>query len=304
MWQHRTRTFKDERTPEEIDKHPNTWYRAFNPNFKIDEQPLHTRRPLRLIIIGAGACGLLAAYKATRQLKNVTFVVYEKNNDVGGTWYENRYPGLEIDSPSHTYQWTFHRNPKWSKFQAPGREVLEYLKEWAVEADILKDVKLGHQVESVVWDDDKGVWEVQGQTAAGETFTDRAEITICVNGGLNTPKMLNVPGIDMFKRPMFHTGAWPEDIDLGGKTVAVIGGAGASGIQLIPAIQPLVRKLIVYQRSKFWGIKGEKSKFVGKAKQNFEYSEEQIHQFTKKPELAAQYQRDVEAEIGFLHEAT
>jgi cation diffusion facilitator CzcD-associated flavoprotein CzcO len=119
----------------------------------------------------------------------------------------------------------------------------------------------------------------------------------------STPKMLDVPGIDNFKRQLVHTGAWPKDIDLRGKTVAVIGGAGASGIQLIPAIQPLVKKLVVYQRSKFWGVKGERSKFVGKAKQNFQYSEEQIRHFTEHPELAAQYQRDVETELGFLHEA-
>jgi len=174
----------DERTREERENHPNTWYRSFNPDFKIAEQPLHTRRPLRLIIVGAGACGLLAAYKAARQLVDVTFIVYEKNPDVGGTWYENRYPGLEIDSPSHTYQWTFHRNPNWSKFQASGPEVCKYLKEWAVEADILKDVKLGYRVESAVWKDEEGVWEIRGRTAAGEVFRDRGEIMICANGAL------------------------------------------------------------------------------------------------------------------------
>jgi cation diffusion facilitator CzcD-associated flavoprotein CzcO len=175
---------QDERTREERESHPNNWYRSFNPNFKIAEQPVHSRRPLRLIIIGAGACGLLAAYKAARQLIDVTFIVYEKNADVGGTWYENRYPGLEIDSPSHTYQWTFHRNPKWSKFQAAGSEVCKYLKDWAVEADILKDVKLGHRVESAVWNDDEAVWEIRGRTTAGEEFKDRGEIMICANGVL------------------------------------------------------------------------------------------------------------------------
>jgi len=78
------------------DPHPNTWYRDFNPPFQIQEQPVHTRRKLRLVIIGAGAAGLLVAYQAARQLKDVTFVVYEKNDGVGGTWYENRYPGLEV----------------------------------------------------------------------------------------------------------------------------------------------------------------------------------------------------------------
>ncbi|KAL5610603.1 hypothetical protein FOBRF1_006720 [Fusarium oxysporum] len=293
---------QDMRTADETAQHPNTWYRAFNPDFKISEQPLHTLRPLRILIIGAGAGGLLAAFKAARQLRQVSYVVYEKNDEVGGTWYENRYPGLEIDSPSHTYQWTFHRNPAWSRYQAPGREVWRYLKDWATESDILKDVKLNHRVDSAVWRGEEGLWEIGGRTAGGKPFSDRGEILIAVNGVLSNPKMLDVPGIDNFKGRLVHTGAWPEDLELAGKTVAVIGGAGASGVQLVPSIQPLAQKLIVFLRSKFWGVSGQRSKFVGKTRRNFDYSEEQILAFKEDPQLAARYQRDVEHDLSYIYE--
>jgi hypothetical protein len=85
--------------------HPNKWYRSFNPDFKVTEKPIHDKKPLRLVIIGAGASGLLIAFKAARQLANVTFVVYEKNDDVGGTWYENRYPGLEVSGRRKAAYW-------------------------------------------------------------------------------------------------------------------------------------------------------------------------------------------------------
>ena len=166
--------------------HPNEWYRNFNPPFTIAEQAIHTPRPLRLLIVGAGASGLLAAYKAARQLQNVTFVCYEKNDDVGGTWYENRYPGVEIDSPSHSYQWSFRPNPNWSAFMSPGAEIWRYLKDWAVESDILKDVKLGHRVESAVWNEAEGLWELKGRTTDGHDFSDRGQILISCNGALKS----------------------------------------------------------------------------------------------------------------------
>jgi cation diffusion facilitator CzcD-associated flavoprotein CzcO len=169
---------------ERVPPHPNEWYRNFNPSFKIAEQPIHTHRPLRIIIIGAGAGGLLVAWKAARHLRDVTFVCYEKNDDVGGTWYENRYPGLEIDSPSHSYQWSFRPNPDWSRYLSPGAEVWKYLKDWAVEDGVMKDVKLGHCVESAVWDEWTGAWKVKGRTSDGKPFSDRGEILFGCNGVL------------------------------------------------------------------------------------------------------------------------
>jgi cation diffusion facilitator CzcD-associated flavoprotein CzcO len=196
-----------------VREHPNTWYRDFNPEFSIVEKPLHDKKPIRIIIIGAGASGLLVAFKAARQLSNVTFVVYEKNEGVGGTWYENRYPGVEvsnpslirrqpvlfisarlqqaevcaqIDSPSHTYQWTFHRSAEWSRFMSAGQEVCDYLKNWADEANVLKDVKIGYNVESAIWNEAEGHWEVAGHTNSGAPFSDRAEIVFSCTGCLKS----------------------------------------------------------------------------------------------------------------------
>jgi cation diffusion facilitator CzcD-associated flavoprotein CzcO len=267
----------------------------------VAEQPLHTNRPLRILIVGAGAAGLLVAHHAPRQLRNVTFACYEKNDDVGGTWFENRYPGLEIDSPSHSYQWSFRPNPAWSRYMAPGPEIWRYLKDWAVESGVMKDVRLGHRVESVVWNDADGVWELKGRrTRDGGPFTDRGDILFACGGGLNNPKLPDVPGIDRFKRTMVHSARWPDDLDLSGKTVAVIGGSGASGVQIVPAIQPVVKKLVVYLRSRFWAVPGVRSRYVGPDRKNFAYSDDLIRRFREDPELLEQYNRDIEDDASWL----
>jgi cation diffusion facilitator CzcD-associated flavoprotein CzcO len=119
----------------------------------------------------------------------------------------------------------------------------------------------------------------------------------------SNPKFPDVPGIEKFKGKLVHSARWPENLDLTGKTVAVIGGSGASGVQIVPAIQPLVKKLVVYLRSRFWAIPGVRSRLVGPDQKNFAYSEEMVRQFKNRPELLEQYDRDVEADLAWLHEA-
>jgi hypothetical protein len=119
--------------PKADDVHENEWYRHFHPAYSITESPLHTPSRVHIVIVGAGAAGLNIAYKAARQFGpgEVTFSIYEKNEDVGGTWLENRYPGCACDIPSHAYQWTFARNPEWSTYYAGSEEIWRYLKNWA-----------------------------------------------------------------------------------------------------------------------------------------------------------------------------
>ncbi|KAK7993290.1 hypothetical protein PG989_006671 [Apiospora arundinis] len=285
--------------------HPNLWYRDFNPDFKIVEKPVHDKKQIRIVAIGAGASGLLVAYKAARQLSNVSFVVYEKSHDVGGTWLDNRYPGVEIDSPSHTYQWTFAPNPNWSRFMSPGHEVQQYLKNWAAENDVIKDVKLGHTVESAIWNEPEGVWEIKGSTENGLPFTDRAEIVFSCTGCLNNPKFPNVPGMDKFQGKVVHSARWPEDLDLTDKTVALVGGSGATGVQIVPAIQPIVKKLSVFLRSTFWAVPGTGAPhFTGPEMKNFAYLPEQLEALRTDPGLLRQYATDLEDDLSFVHSAT
>lgn len=136
-----------------------------------------SRRPLRIVVVGAGAAGLLVAFKAARQLGDgggsgaaaaVQVTVYERDvRGVGGTWQANRYPGVQCDNPAHTYEWSFARNARWSRFITPGEEIRDYFERWARESGVLKDVRLGHRVDSAVWDADEAVWVVKGQRRRG-----------------------------------------------------------------------------------------------------------------------------------------
>lgn len=167
-------------------EHENEWYRStFSASgYTINEQPLHTRRPIRMLIVGAGAAGLQIAYKALRQLQDVGFTIYEKNADVGGTWLENRYPGCTCDIPSHSYQFCFWRNPNWKSYYASAGEIRQYLKSFAVENDLEKFVNFGHRIEDARWDQDAGLWRVKGRKDDGTEFLDHGEILASCHGVL------------------------------------------------------------------------------------------------------------------------
>jgi hypothetical protein len=170
--------------PWESELHENEFYRQSFANYTINEQPLHTLRPLRMIIIGAGASGLQIAYKAERQLSNVSFQIYEKNNDIGGTWLENRYPGCTCDIPSHSYQWSFWRNPKWSSYYASAKEIWQYLKDWAVVYGLERHIKFEYSVVGARWNEEEGVWEVTVKKPDREIFVDKGEILADCHGVL------------------------------------------------------------------------------------------------------------------------
>ena len=164
--------------------HENEWYRQSFNDYAVTEQPLYTKRPLRMIIIGAGAAGLELAYKAERQLEDVTFQVYEKNAEVGGTWLENRYPGCTCDIPSHSYQWSFWRKPNWSSYYAGAQEIWQYLKDFSVSHDLEKHIAFQHRVQEARWNEADGVWEVKIQKPNGEVFVDKGEILSSCHGVL------------------------------------------------------------------------------------------------------------------------
>ena len=167
-----------------IGLHENEWYRQNFDGYSIRETPLHTKRPMRMIIVGAGAAGLEIAYKAEREMENVSFQIFEKNNDVGGTWLENRYPGCTCDIPSHSYQWSFWRNPDWSRYYSSSEEIWRYMKDFAVKNDLEKHVKFNHRVQEAKWIEQDGVWEVTVQGPDGQVFASHAEILCSCHGGL------------------------------------------------------------------------------------------------------------------------
>lgn len=277
--------------------HENEWYNQDFDGYRITEVPLFTKRHLRIVCVGAGAAGLQIAYKAERALENVDLQIYEKNSDIGGTWLENRYPGCTCDIPSHSYQFTWARNPNWSSFYASSEEIWQYFKDTATKYDLEKYVQLKTTVESATWDEESGQWKLRILTPEGIHVDDWCDILISGSGVLNSWRYPNIPGLDLFKGQLMHSAKWDNSYDLAGKTVAVIGG-GSSAVQIIPNIQPTVGKLTAFLRSPVWITTGFGAKYAGPGGTNFKYTPEQLKSFNENPEDYMRYCRSVEGELN------
>jgi 4-hydroxyacetophenone monooxygenase len=201
-----------------------------------------------VLVIGAGIAGLLAA--ATLREMGIEHLVLEKNADVGGTWLENDYPGAGVDTPSYLYSYSFRSRP-WSTHFGKRDEVHRYLREFADAYRLHSSIRYGVEVESATWDPAAQRWTVTAVGRDGRRQRHSAAVLISATGQLNRPKVPEVPGIDGFSGPIFHSARWPEDLDVTGKRVAVIG-TGASAMQVVPAIADRVAALTVFQRSPHW----------------------------------------------------
>ena len=200
---------------------------------------------VRVAIIGAGFAGLGMAIHLQRQGMG-SYLVFERRDGVGGTWRLNDYPGCCCDVPSHVYSYSFELNPKWTRGFAPQHEILEYLEHCADKYGVRPNLRLGHEVLGGHWDDDASRWVIE--TSQG-TFT--ADVAVHAGGALSEPKDPDIPGLDTFEGTTFHSATWDHGHDLDGERVAVIG-TGASAIQFVPAIQPRVGRLHLFQRTPPW----------------------------------------------------
>jgi cation diffusion facilitator CzcD-associated flavoprotein CzcO len=198
-----------------------------------------------IAIIGAGFSGLGMAIRL-RQQGIEDFLVLERNDDVGGTWWANTYPGCACDVPSHLYSFSFAPNPEWSQTYSPQAEIEAYLQRCAREHDLYRSIRLRTTVTEADWDDDAGRWTVQ--TSDGPVS---ARVLIAGMGPLTEPSIPDLPGLERFEGKVFHSARWDHDHDVTGERVASIG-TGASAIQFVPAIQPKVARLHVFQRSAPW----------------------------------------------------
>ncbi|HEX8207105.1 MAG TPA: NAD(P)/FAD-dependent oxidoreductase [Solirubrobacteraceae bacterium] len=198
-----------------------------------------------VVIIGSGFSGLGMAIRL-KEAGYEDFVVLERGDDVGGTWHFNTYPGCACDVPSHLYSFSFAPNPTWTMTYSPQQEIDAYLKRCATEYGIRPHVRLNTEVTDAAWDDEARRWTVE--TSDG-TFV--ARVLIAGQGGLAEPSIPELPGLDSFEGHTFHSARWDHDFDLRGKRVAAIG-TGASAIQFVPSIQPVVEQLYVVQRTPPW----------------------------------------------------
>lgn len=198
------------------------------------------------IIVGAGFGGMGAAIQLTR-LGYDKLLILDREDDLGGTWHVNRYPGLAVDIPSSTYSYSFEPNPYWSRLFAPGPELKRYAEHVADKYGLRTSMRFGTVVTGAVWAEDESHWRVT--TEDGQSLTARYLIT--ATGFLSQPKVPDIDGIDTFRGKVIHTTAWDNDYDLTGKRAAIIG-TGATAVQLIPEIAKLVAELTVYQRTPIW----------------------------------------------------
>src|SRR4051794_5016262 len=174
--------------------------------------------------------------------------VFDRQERVGGVWNQNTYPGLACDVPSHLYEYSFEPNPDWSRRYSPGAEIQAYLEGVARRHGVLDRVRLGTEVERASFDEERGRWTLETSNGSHE-----ADVLVAGCGQLSMPRVPPIAGLDDFEGPAFHTAHWRHDLDLENKRVAVIG-TGCSSIQVVPAIQPKVAHVDVYQRTPGWTI--------------------------------------------------
>jgi 4-hydroxyacetophenone monooxygenase len=206
------------------------------------------------VVIGAGISGVAAAIKL-RSL-GIPYLVLESGEDVGGVWRENSYPGAAVDTPSHLYSYSFAPNA-WSRYFAARDEILAYVRRVADEYDVHRHVRFGTTVRRAEWDEHSQRWNVRVGTADGRDEVLHASVLLSCVGAFNPPAVPDIPGLDSFAGPRFHTAQWPKGLDIRAKKVAVVG-SGASAMQVVPAIAPEVAKLTVFQRSPQWAQPFEK----------------------------------------------
>jgi cyclohexanone monooxygenase len=202
-------------------------------------------REVRVAVIGAGMSGIGAAIHM-RRAGIEDFVVLERASEAGGTWRDNTYPGCACDVPSALYSYSFAPKPDWSRAFAPQAEIRRYLLDVAAEHGVADRIRCGADVLGAAWDEGRRRWLIR--TSAGEYA---ARVLVSATGPWSEPIVPELPGLDSFEGKVFHSSRWDHEHPLEGARVAAIG-SGASAVQFVPAIQPRVKRLTVFQRTAHW----------------------------------------------------
>jgi cation diffusion facilitator CzcD-associated flavoprotein CzcO len=203
-------------------------------------------------IIGSGFGGISAGITLQRA-GIASFTIFEASSQIGGTWWDNQYPGCEVDVPSHLYSFPFKRYD-WSRTHSKQAELHAYLEETVADFRLSPHIRLGISVDRAVWDEATHTWTLTLGT--GESF--RCHVLISAVGFLNVPRYPTWPGLELFEGPKFHTARWEHQHDLTGRTVAIVG-TGSSATQIVPEIAPMVKHLRLFQREPGWIIpKGDR----------------------------------------------
>jgi 4-hydroxyacetophenone monooxygenase len=202
-----------------------------------------------VVVIGCGESGLLAGIRLKEA--GIPFTIVEKNAGVGGTWWQNTYPGARVDVGNHFYCYSFEPTDQWTHYFAEQPELQAYFQRVMDKCDIGRHVLWETEVTEAAWDDASATWSVRARDRNGAMTTLSARAVISAVGQLNRPHLPAIDGQQDFTGPAFHSAEWDHSVDLRGKRVAMIG-AGASGFQIAPTIAPDVEQLTVFQRTAQW----------------------------------------------------
>lgn len=242
-----------------------------------------------IAIIGTGFAGLGMAIRL-KQAGIHDFVIFEKGDDVGGTWRDNFYPGAACDVQSHLYSFSFAPNPNWSRQFAPQEEILGYLRDCAEKFHVLPHVKFKNALLEGRYDEATGLW--QCKTERGDTLEARVVVSGC--GAFNKPVLPDIKGIQDFQGELLHTARWKKGASVKGKRVAVIG-TGASAIQVLPTIAPETQKLTLFQRTPPWIMPKDNPEYTDAQKRRF-----RLLPLTQTAERAKIYAKNELIATGFI----
>ena len=211
--------------------------------------PADHRRAAHTVVIGCGESGILAGIRLTQA--GIPFTIIEKGRGPGGTWWDNRYPGARVDIGSHFYCYSFEPAHHWSEYYCQQPELRDYFQSVVDKYDLAPHIRFDTEVTGASWDEQSNHWSVALRTGDGTIETIDARFVISAVGSLNLPKLPDIPGMDEFAGPSFHSARWPADLDIAGTRFALVG-AGASGFQIAPTIADEVEQLTVFQRTAQW----------------------------------------------------
>ncbi|KAF5636924.1 steroid monooxygenase [Fusarium sp. NRRL 25303] len=290
-------------------------YKSIDPlAFEMSRVPMRTPRPLKIVCCGAGISGLNLAHEVeTGGFANCELKIFEKNSDLGGTWFENRYPGCACDIPIHNYQFTWAPNPHFPSFYTGAQDIYKYLKEVADQHNLRKYIRLSHKIIGAKWFEERQKWQVQtvqtdgrelvvsdGETKdgeQGEPFIEECDIFINASGAYNNWRWPTIPNREAYRGNMMHSALWPDVDYVTGRTVTLIGN-GSSGIQILPAILGQADKIYVMLRSKTWVTPALANRFAGENGANKIYTDDEKDNWSKDPEGYYAYRKEIENELN------
>jgi len=238
--------------------------------------------------------------------------LFEKNPHFGGTWYENTYPGVACDIPSHLYTFSWDPKPDWSHYFAPGDEIQRYFEDFAERYGCKKYMKLNTKVVECRWDEGKGLWNLTLEDqVTKDLWQDWCHVLVNGTGILNNWVWPDIEGVQDFAGPKMHSAHWDHSVDFEGKSVGVIG-TGSTSVQIVPALQPKVKDMKVFMRSSTWisppfggGVldadlrKGDdKDKDAGK--RQYKFTDDDKEKFKNDKEYHLMFRKRIEAEINSL----